>query len=53
MLHIKCRKCGFRLPFSKKINGYTARKRLIEDTLLCPNCGEILIKREKTKRKGL
>jgi len=50
MLHIKCKKCGWRFPFSTKINGYTARTRLIGDTILCPNCGQILIKREKTKR---
>ncbi len=51
MIHIKCKKCGWRLPFSTKINGYTARSRLKEDTLLCPNCGQILIKREKKQRE--
>ena len=51
MIHIKCKKCGWRLPFSSKIDGYTARNRLKGDTLLCPNCGQILIeKKEKTKK---
>jgi len=50
MIHIKCKKCGWRLPFSSKIDGFTARKRLKEDKVICPNCGQILIKREKTKR---
>ena len=45
MLHIKCNKCGFRFPFSTRINGYTVRNRLVENTL-CPNCGQILIKRK-------
>ena len=51
MIHIKCKKCGWRLPFSSKIDGYTVRNRLKDDTVLCPNCGEILIKK-KLKTKG-
>ena len=51
MIHIKCKKCGWRLPFSSKIDGYTVRSRLKDDTVLCTNCGEILIKR-KGKTKG-
>jgi len=51
MIHIKCKKCGWRLPFSSKIDGYTVRSRLKDDTVLCPNCGEILIKK-KLKTKG-
>jgi predicted RNA-binding Zn-ribbon protein involved in translation (DUF1610 family) len=50
MIHIKCKKCGWRTPFSSNIDGFTAKNRLKEDVLLCPNCGQILIKREKTKR---
>ena len=50
MIHIKCKKCGRRQPFSSKIDGYTVRNRLKDDTVLCPNCGEILIKKKlKTK----
>ena len=44
MIHIKCKKCGWRFPFSTKINRYTAKNRLIGNTV-CPNCGEILIKK--------
>jgi predicted RNA-binding Zn-ribbon protein involved in translation (DUF1610 family) len=51
MIHIKCKKCGWRLPFSSKIDGFTTRNRLIGDTLLCPNCDQILIKRGKKQRE--
>jgi predicted RNA-binding Zn-ribbon protein involved in translation (DUF1610 family) len=44
MLHIKCKKCGWRSPFSSKIDGYKVRTRLKRDGLKCPECGEILIK---------
>jgi predicted RNA-binding Zn-ribbon protein involved in translation (DUF1610 family) len=51
MIHIKCKKCGYRLPFSSKIDGFTARSRLKGDIVICPNCGQVLINRgEKTKR---
>ena len=44
MIHIKCKKCGWRLPFSSKGNEDTVRNR--EDSnIICPNCGETLIKR--------
>jgi len=44
MIHIKCKKCGWRLLFSGKgdkdtVNGQGG------DTIICPSCGEILIKR--------
>ena len=51
MIHIKCKKCGWRSPFSSKIDGYTVKNRLKKDGLLCPECGEILIKSKKNKRK--
>ena len=51
MLHIKCKKCGRRLPFSSKIDGYTIRSRLKRDGLKCPECGQILIK-SKANTKG-
>lgn len=46
MIHIKCKKCGYRLPFSTRIDGYTA-KRIIKKETVCPKCGEILIKKRK------
>ena len=51
MIHIKCKKCGWRLPFSSKIDGYTIKSRLKKDGLICPECGEILIK-SKEKIRG-
>jgi predicted RNA-binding Zn-ribbon protein involved in translation (DUF1610 family) len=52
MIHIKCKKCGWRSPFSSKIDGYTVKSRLKKDGLICPECGEILIKSKgKTKDK--
>ena len=51
MIHIKCKKCGWRLPFSSKIDDFTARKRLKEDKVICPNCGQILIKRRGNPRE--
>ena len=44
MINIKCKKCGWRLPFSSKGNEDTIRGRG-DDTIICPRCGEILIKR--------
>lgn len=44
MIHIKCKKCGWRLPFSSKGNEDTVKGRG-DGTIVCPNCGEILIKR--------
>jgi len=44
MIHIKCKKCGWRLPFSSKGSEDTVKGRG-DDTITCPNCGEILIKR--------
>jgi predicted RNA-binding Zn-ribbon protein involved in translation (DUF1610 family) len=46
MLHIKCRNCGFRFPFSNKKKGYTVKSILGENTM-CPSCGQILITKEK------
>ena len=44
MIHIKCKNCGWRLPFSSKGNEDTVRNRG-DGTIKCPNFGEILIKR--------
>ena len=46
MIHIKCKKCGWRSPFSSKIDGYTVKNRLKKDGLICPNCSQILIKKK-------
>ncbi len=44
MIHIKCKKCGWRLPFSDKGDKDTVKNRG-EGNIICPSCGEILIKR--------
>ena len=44
MIHIKCKKCGWRLPFSSKGNEDTVKGRG-DCNVICPNCGGILIKR--------
>ncbi len=44
MIHIKCKKCGWRLPFSGKGDKDTVSGRG-DDNIICPSCGEILIKR--------
>jgi len=43
MIHIKCKKCGWRLPFSSKSNEDTVTNRR-GSNIICPSCGEILIK---------
>ena len=43
MIHIKCKNCGWRLPFSGKGNGDTVSGRG-DGNIICPSCGEILIK---------
>jgi len=42
MIHIKCKKCGWRLPFSSKTNEDTVKNRG-DDSIICPDCGETLI----------
>jgi predicted RNA-binding Zn-ribbon protein involved in translation (DUF1610 family) len=44
MIHIKCKKCGWWLPFSGKRDKDTVSERG-DDNSICPSCGEILIKR--------
>jgi len=44
MIHIKCKNCGWRLPFSSNKNKDTVKNRG-DGTIMCPRCGEILIKR--------
>lgn len=46
MLHIKCKTCGWRLPFSSKENEDTVKNRR-GDNIICPNCGKTLIERGK------
>jgi ribosomal protein S27E len=43
MIYIKCKKCGWRLPFSGKRNDDTIRSRG-DINIICPNCGQMLIK---------
>ncbi|MCK5261316.1 MAG: hypothetical protein KAJ44_03975 [Thermoplasmatales archaeon] len=42
MIHIKCRACGWSLPFSSKGNEDTVKRRG-DSKLVCPNCGKTLI----------
>ena len=42
MLHIKCKTCGWRLPFSSKENEDTVKNRG-GGNIICPNCGKALI----------
>ena len=51
MIYIKCKRCGWRSPFSSKIDGYTVQSRLKKDGLICPNCGGILISRKEKPRE--
>jgi ribosomal protein S27E len=44
MIRIKCKKCGWRLPFSSKRNEDTVKNRG-DSSIICPSCGEILIKK--------
>ena len=44
MIHIKCKNCGWRLPFSSKGNEDSVGNRGVVN-IICPSCGEILIKR--------
>ena len=44
MIHIKCKKCGWRLPFSSKRNEDTIKNQG-DSNIICPNCGQMLIKR--------
>ena len=43
MIQIRCKNCGWRLPFSSKQNRDTVKNRGICD-VKCPNCGKMLIK---------
>ena len=44
MIRIKSKKCGWRLLFSSKGNEDTVRERG-DSNIICPSCGEILIKK--------
>ncbi len=50
MLHIKCKTCGWRLPFSSKRNEDTVKRRG-DCKIICPNCGKTLIKGVEGKWK--
>ena len=43
MIHIKCKNCGWRLPFSSKGNEDSVGNRG-DGNIICSSCGEILIK---------
>jgi ribosomal protein S27E len=44
MIRIKCKECGWRLPFSSKRNEDTVKNRG-DSNIICPNCGQMLIKK--------
>ncbi|MBU0498311.1 MAG: hypothetical protein KKC68_06785 [Candidatus Thermoplasmatota archaeon] len=50
MIHIKCKNCGWRLPFSSKTSEDTVKNHK-DTTLVCPQCNEILIVRGGKKRE--
>jgi ribosomal protein S27E len=43
MIHIKCKDCGWCLPFSSKQNKDTVQNRGLSN-IMCPNCGKSLVK---------
>jgi len=44
MINIKCKKCGWELPFSAKANKDSVCSRGTEN-ILCPKCGELLVRK--------
>ena len=44
MINIRCKKCGWRLPFSAKETNDSVQERG-NGNVVCPNCGEILIRK--------
>jgi predicted RNA-binding Zn-ribbon protein involved in translation (DUF1610 family) len=44
MIKIKCKKCGWTLPFSSKATNDSVQDRG-GGNIVCPKCGEILIKK--------
>jgi len=43
MIHIRCKNCGWSLPFSSKENVDNVKDRGLGD-IKCPNCSKILVK---------
>jgi len=43
MINIKCKKCGWILPFSAQANKDSVYKRG-QVNILCPKCGELLVR---------
>lgn len=44
MINIRCKKCGWRLPFSAKATRDSVQMRGGVN-ILCPKCGELLIRK--------
>ncbi|MCJ7571879.1 MAG: hypothetical protein MUO82_08395 [Candidatus Thermoplasmatota archaeon] len=44
MINIRCKKCGWRLPFSAKATKDSVQERGAGN-IVCPNCGEVLIRK--------
>jgi hypothetical protein len=50
MIHIRCKKCGWREPYSNFKNVYVGRNRIIKEQMICQNCGKVLIKKKEIER---
>jgi len=44
MINIKCKKCGWELPFSAKVDKDSVCNRG-QENILCPKCGEMLVRK--------
>jgi ribosomal protein S27E len=44
MIKIKCKKCGWILPFSAKANKDSVQDRGGQN-IVCPKCGELLVQK--------
>jgi len=51
MINIRCRKCGWRLPFSSIGAKKDSVQNRGESTVRCPKCGEILIEKGGKKNR--
>lgn len=44
MINIKCKKCGWSLPFSAKATKDSVQERGAGN-IVCPKCGEVLVRK--------
>ena len=50
MINIRCKKCGWRLPFSSRGSKDSVQNR-IGSNVNCPKCGELLIQKGGKKNQ--